>query len=80
MPLRCMFATWGISSCLDLTDRYTLHLGLQGREALFLDSRFVHARSVIIADFLFDGAVLTRRLGLLEDVAQDIQVVLVQLR
>ena len=55
------------------------HFWLQRRCALLLDGRLVHAGGVIVAHFLFDGGVLPRGLSLLQDVAQDIEIVLIQL-
>src|SRR5271165_154250 len=63
---------------LGLDSRYALHFGLQRRDALFLDGRLVHTGRIIVADLDFDGAVVPRSLSLLEDVAQSVQVVLVQ--
>src|ERR1019366_9036101 len=56
-----------------------LHLGLQRRGPLFLDRALVHARSIVVANYLLDGAVLSGRLCLVEQVAQNVEIVLVQL-
>src|ERR1035438_2298096 len=48
-------------------------------DELFLDRALVHARRVVIANLLLDGAVLSGRLCLVEEVAQDVEIVLVQL-
>src|ERR1035438_5150313 len=55
------------------------HLGLQRCGPFFLDRALVHAGRIIVANFLLDDGALSGRLCLVEEVAQDVEIVFIQL-
>ena len=62
---------------LRLDGRDAAHLRLKRRGPLFLDRALVHARRIVVANLLLDGAMLPGRLCLVDEIAQNVEIVLV---